>query len=380
MSNVIKYFAEKISLTTDATSAITGALQVSGGASIAKALWLGGTSASGASLNISYSPTASQIYLYGSSSSTVYQNLIDTQANGNLLINSKASIVLNSVGNVQVLNGLLSLTNGTSNVLQFGNAGFAPPNATSRSSGTKIVLCSSTPSYGEYAFGIDSATLWYSVDSTLASHKWYAGATNLMTLSGTGDLAVIGYLNMGNYTTPCGISTEVGGTNPIVNLEVNFRAPAKNNTYPGAAIRVDSRSGNPPFVFLYRSSGSAVDNTIATINSSGVFSTTSDAKVKSNIRNSIHGLDTVRQLQPRTYKYKNREDEVDNHGFVAQEIEKVIPELVVNQNDGLKGIMYTSLIPILTKSIQEMDAVTEELKSRIEQVERFLEKNFEYQK
>jgi hypothetical protein len=93
---------------------------------------------------------------------------------------------------VMVQTGMLQLTNATSNTITFATNGTSAPTFTTRSVGTKIVLYNQpiTASTSDYAFGIDSSTLWSSVPASTASFKWYAGVTNIMTLSGAGALTV----------------------------------------------------------------------------------------------------------------------------------------------------------------------------------------------
>jgi hypothetical protein len=107
-------------------------------------------------------------------------------------------------------NGRMELNGTTSNLVQFNTSGLAAPTFTTRSVGTKIVLYPAIIApfnLVDYALGIDVSTLWSSVPGSSDSFKWYAGTTNIATLSGTGDLTV---KNL-NIT---GITTSLGGINP----------------------------------------------------------------------------------------------------------------------------------------------------------------------
>ena len=52
-------------------------------------------------------------------------------------------------------------------------------------------------------------------------------------------------------------------------------------------------------------------------------------------------------------------------GFIAQEVEEVLPEAVLTQDneEQTKGLKYNALIPLLTKAIQELEAQNEALKA-----------------
>ena len=84
---------------------------------------------------------------------------------------------------------------------------------------------------------------------------------------------------------------------------------------------------------------------------------TSDARYKKNIVNIGDALDDINKLNPVSYLLLNQESaDKKSYGFIAQELKEIFPEVVVEpENDNeLYGINYTSIIPLLTKSIQEL--------------------------
>jgi hypothetical protein len=100
------------------------------------------------------------------------------------------------------------------------------------------------------------------------------------------------------------------------------------------------------------------------ITSTGVLTTaTSDAKYKYNIRPLNYGLETLLQLKPVNFQWIEGEEE--DLGFIAQDVAEIIPEAVnTNWNSDLL-FRYESLIPILTKAIQEQQALIKALEQRI---------------
>ena len=106
----------------------------------------------------------------------------------------------------------------------------------------------------------------------------------------------------------------------------------------------------------------------------------SDERIKTEINHSQPTLTKILNLTPRTFKYKER-PEVTNYGFIAQEVEVVMPELV-RTSEGVTmcldeeienqksvesyGLAWAS---ILVKAIQEQQLIIESLKSRIETLE-----------
>ena len=53
-------------------------------------------------------------------------------------------------------------------------------------------------------------------------------------------------------------------------------------------------------------------------------------------------------------------------GVIAQEVEKVLPEVVKNRDDGYKGVMYEKMVPLLIEAIKEQQKQIDELKDRLD--------------
>ena len=111
------------------------------------------------------------------------------------------------------------------------------------------------------------------------------------------------------------------------------------------------------------------------INASG-FQDGSDIKLKENIQDISYGLDTVLSLKPRKFDWKDApEEEKASIGFIAQEVEEIIPEIISESvsPDGdeytIKGMNYGALTAALVKAIQEQQTIIDDLKSRIETLE-----------
>ena len=91
----------------------------------------------------------------------------------------------------------------------------------------------------------------------------------------------------------------------------------------------------------------------------------SDLRLK-NIHSQITGgLSSICQLNPVKYSWKNDEENTQYIGLIAQEVEAVIPDVVSEDDNGYKGIVYTELIPVLISAIQELKAEIETLKTQI---------------
>lgn len=88
----------------------------------------------------------------------------------------------------------------------------------------------------------------------------------------------------------------------------------------------------------------------------------SDLNSKTNITDIASGLDKVTQLKGVTFNWKDDIDGRINAGLIAQEVEKVIPEVVFTvDSTGEKLISYTKIIPYLVEAIKEQQRIIESL-------------------
>ena len=93
---------------------------------------------------------------------------------------------------------------------------------------------------------------------------------------------------------------------------------------------------------------------------------TSDRRMKKEINNIKYGLNTVMKLHPVSYKWKKGNQDV-NLGLIAQEVQKLIPEVIDVGDDENKtlGMKYTELIPVLIKAIQEQQEIIDGQDSKL---------------
>ena len=101
----------------------------------------------------------------------------------------------------------------------------------------------------------------------------------------------------------------------------------------------------------------------------------SDVTLKSNIKALNNATATVMQLRPVTYTMNRGTSSVPTtltnnkeYGFVAQEVETVIPDIVIEDDEGLKLVNYTAIIPLLTAVIQEQNERIAILEAKVEEM------------
>jgi peptidoglycan hydrolase CwlO-like protein len=93
------------------------------------------------------------------------------------------------------------------------------------------------------------------------------------------------------------------------------------------------------------------------VTADGSWGSTSDVRMKKNISPLDSALEKVMALNPVTFNMKNEPDSASRHlGFIAQDVEKISPELVSTDGRGYKGLSYAMFTPLLVKAVQEQQA------------------------
>jgi hypothetical protein len=113
---------------------------------------------------------------------------------------------------------------------------------------------------------------------------------------------------------------------------------------------------------------------VASLSTGGAWTDASDASYKRDIEDLSYGISTVKALQPRLYHLvANENDDDPQIGFVAQEIETHVPEVVVSDEDKdgsiKKGVSYGRMTAVLTKALQEAIEKIETLETKVAALE-----------
>jgi hypothetical protein len=94
--------------------------------------------------------------------------------------------------------------------------------------------------------------------------------------------------------------------------------------------------------------------------SSGNYFSSSDARLKQDVRGLGGVLGRVLQLRPVTYRFQSAPESAPRTiGLIAQDVEPLFPE-VVGEHDGMKSLAYSELIPVTVGAIQELNQKVEE--------------------
>ena len=93
---------------------------------------------------------------------------------------------------------------------------------------------------------------------------------------------------------------------------------------------------------------------------------TSDKNHKEEIQQiSDSKIENLFNLEPVEYKFKTDSKKIVHYGLIAQDVEKVYPELINDSNLGFKTVNYMELIPLLLLKMKNMQKEIDELKEQI---------------
>tara|TARA_R100000951_G_scaffold58727_2_gene49404 strand:+ start:978 stop:2009 length:1032 start_codon:yes stop_codon:yes gene_type:complete len=123
---------------------------------------------------------------------------------------------------------------------------------------------------------------------------------------------------------------------------------------------------------------------IVTTGSGTAYVTSSDYRLKENVSYTFDATSRLKQLKPARFNFKADADTTLD-GFLAHEVSSIVPEAVVGTKDETEtykddngddqtrnkyqGIDQAKLVPLLVKTIQEQQAVIEDLQSRVTTLE-----------
>ena len=166
-----------------------------------------------------------------------------------------------------------------------------------------------------------------------------------MRITGGGDV-LVGTTTSGVLASANGITLNAGGM-----IYVNSDNPSIFN-------RSTNSSGT---IMQFRYNEATVVGTITITSSATAYNTSSDYRLKEDLK-PINGLDKVSALNVYDFKWKSSDDRMD--GFLAHELQEVIPYAVTGIKDGeeMQGVDYSKIVPVLVKAIQELKSENDTLK------------------
>jgi len=195
-------------------------------------------------------------------------------------------------------------------------------------------------------------------------------------ISLNGRLFVSGNVGIGTGTPSCAL--DVSGTMKITypnSARLDPTLEIIGSTY--SYVRLKKTTNNPNYFFTIGPDNNTNfivfdDQERGVYLSRGLTAWTSysDVRLKKNINSLNSYLNKMNQIRPVWYQWETQ-DENDKHmhvGFIAQEIEQFIPEIINENYDekrgyNVKGLAMTDMIPFIVKAFQEQQAIIETLQT-----------------
>jgi hypothetical protein len=85
----------------------------------------------------------------------------------------------------------------------------------------------------------------------------------------------------------------------------------------------------------------------------GAGSSGSDARWKTEIQDITNGLNKVKQLQGKTFKYQNCQGR--QMGLIAQDVKPIVSEVVIEDDEGYNYLAYDRLVALLIEAVKELE-------------------------
>ena len=191
--------------------------------------------------------------------------------------------------------------------------------------------------------------------STAADFTIDAGGDIVLDADGTDILLKDGGTEFGRFKIA---TSDFVIKSAINNKDILFKGVDASSTI--TALQLDmSEGGNAQF--LKNISGSQIEASGDVI----AFGS-SDERLKDNIKPITEPLWKLNQIGGYTFDWNDKQDTYEGHdvGVVAQEIHKVLPEVVAERSNGYLGVKYEKIVPLLIESIKELKQEVDDIKQK----------------
>ncbi len=177
------------------------------------------------------------------------------------------------------------------------------------------------------------------------------------------------------YNVPVEVMRITSGGNINIGTSTNFHQfePEADMDF-NFILNAGQVNASPNYTIKSSTSGGAITSRLQLIGSTGNMTITgsltqngsiSDISLKENIKPVENALDKIEKLNAVSFDWKKSDSILqlkEDYGFIAQEVEEVIPEIVRTNTDDKKVINYNGITSVLVKAIQELKAEVDLLK------------------
>ena len=190
------------------------------------------------------------------------------------------------------------------------------------------------------------------------------GLTNGLYVNSAGvGVGVVAHANTFDVNGAMSVGTSYNATAAPANGAIIQGSVGIGTTSPDMLLSVGSNSPSGSVAHFENSTGSCYINPTTTS-----LSCSSDSRLKTNVvpLESADGLAAVLKLSPVTYNWKTESATTSPHtGFIAQDVQLVLPDLVSQGPDGYYTLNYAGLTPYLVKAVQEIATISGAFKANL---------------
>jgi len=189
---------------------------------------------------------------------------------------------------------------------------------------------------------------------------FYQGGTERMRIDISGNL-LVGKSSASNDVTTAGQLFFPAGKSVITN---------NGDAAQNLVLAHYNSTGSPIAIEFYRNS--TVVGNITKSSSGTTYNTTSDRRLKDNIEPIADGTEKLMAMKPVTHTWKADPNTGETvHGFIAQEMQEIVPEAVSGDPDGeeMMSMDYGRITPVLVAALQDAHKKIEALEERLAELE-----------
>lgn len=170
-------------------------------------------------------------------------------------------------------------------------------------------------------------------------------------------------------------SNLTGGSNNIFIGAATVSPTAGINNYLNIGGLISGDMSANKYVGINKPSPAYNLDIVGNIAFTGVATDISDQRRKENIQPLPHATPQILSLRPVSYTMKDDGQHKQEFGFIAQDVEKIFPELIGVADDAArtKSLNYTGLIAPLVKALQERELLIQQREARIQKLESLLQ-------
>ena len=192
--------------------------------------------------------------------------------------------------------------------------------------------------------------------------------------------------NLGSYF----YSSSLSGTNLYLHYTGSQNVPINQSSHivpltagqvqgPIYSVQYNENGGaSGSSAFIHSGSSVGINTTVAdlthalevsgSIRASGALLCNSDERLKENIYAIDNPLNKLKQIQGVYFNWIGKEDR--EVGFIAQQVQRVLPEVVVEDKKSYLSVDYSKVVPLLVGAIQEQNDLIKGLQYRINKLEK----------